>query len=280
MITFMFKKNFRILCTVILMAACSTPPVGLKEVIDDSDRTIFLLNYEILKKGDPEWKGICSIAITELASGSVYTLNMDSSKKMIQVEAPAGAYRIGTLSCGRSDHWDLGNFGAISIQAYPGKVNYLGRFVFRLSVEKEIHRLSLDRGNRDETRKSLAQTAHNMSPRWRSRVVSAYNGGALEASYLENERNYHRGTTSHVVGKKVDLKSMKFDECEKTEIQTNPVPLGMLSYKVVYNQDQFVEMQRVKDIHSFSNSYIECVEGVLKSFKPVYSGQVEYDVNF
>lgn len=261
----------------ILTVGCSTSRT-LPEVTDEGDRTTFLLNYEIHHKTDPDWKGDCSVSMTDLGSGVVYTVPLSLRKNSVQIEAPAGKYKVGVLTCEGSEHWDLDNFGAPHVTVFPGKVNYLGKFVFEMTRVGKDNELKMLRGDRDETRKSLMEVAMHMSPHWWGRVVSAYTGGVIPSSYLEDEKNYQRGTKSHVIGPKAHLNNMNFDECEKAEFKTNPVPLGILSYEVAYDKNKLTEIKQTENKNSFSKSYIQCVEQELKNFKPGYDGKVDYKV--
>jgi hypothetical protein len=263
-----------------LGSACSTPSAPfIKDVNDDDDRTTFLLNYDLQHFSEPSWTKDCSIALTRLDTGAIDSVPVSLKKKQLEIEVPPGKYRFGVLSCGHSEHWDLENFGEVSVTATERKANYLGRFGLEVSKDKGTNELKINRGDREQTRKALTSAAQQRSPKWRRRVMSAYTEKAIPEKYLQSEAAYKRGSLSHVNGPKATLALMNFDDCEKAEFKINPTPLGILSYQVTYENDQFKTLKIEENQNSFSDSYIQCVESNLKSFKPGFSGKINYNVN-
>jgi hypothetical protein len=199
---------------------------------------------------------------------------------LFQVEAPAGEYRVENIECGSSSRkWELNNFGAAKVFLTDKKINYLGRFTFKLSTSERINNLKIERGNRDQTIKILRETSTLRADDWNNRLVSAYNGQSIPVSYVSNAKSYARGSTSRVTGNRVKLNQIIFDSCEKNEFITNPVPVGILSYVVIYEKDQWVESKLIQSKNSFSEAYVHCIESGLKEFKPGFSGHVEYRIN-
>jgi hypothetical protein len=251
----------------------------MKETNGEGNQTTFLLDYSLKNSGSPENTKSCALVISNFHTSTQYQIPLNASRNVVQVEAPEGTYRIEELSCGRNAQWKLRNFHASSVIAHPQKINYLGRFSFEVSYREKTHELSLQKGDREETRKALISFARIQAPEWKERLVSAYNGKDWDPKFLEDEKYYQRGTTRRFSGKKVQLNSLDFSSCEKKEFWKNPVPLGILSYRVSYENNQFVQLEKLAEHHSFSDDYVECVEAGLKEFHPGYSGSVRYDVN-
>lgn len=281
---FILPSSFTIIVAwlSLYLPACVTGPQvsSLGEIIDDRDSTTLLLNYELSYQNEIKENNPCSVLFKHLDSGIIYSIPLHSDKTVVQVEAPYGHYQVTELACTKSKSWSLDHWGINGITVFPGKVNYLGRFVFQLSKNKDVHELEIFKGDREQTRKSLIQTARSHSSEWLNRVVSAYNGKLLSKNYLTDERNYLRGSVSHIVGKKVHLNSMDFDTCEKSEFKINPTPLGILSYNAEYQGNRLIKLERSADLNTFTDSYINCIENSLREFHPAYAGKVKYNVNF
>jgi hypothetical protein len=259
---------------------CASPQIAwLQPSSDEAGKTLFLMNYNLIAPQNLEWKEDCVIHLKNRKTQTVYQAALKPNQNPLQVELVPGDYDIQDLSCGPSKKWDLNTFGAPEASAFEGKVNYLGHYTFLLSVQDQINHLTVERGDREKSLKALRQTSTDKSDHWKNRLVSAYNGKSIPTSYLADEKAYKRGTTSLVVGEKAALSQMNFDACERKEFKTNPVPFGVLSYQVIYDNNHWVSSKPLKSAHSFSDAYVQCVEEVFRNFSPGYSGHVEYKVN-
>jgi hypothetical protein len=238
------------------------------------------MSYDLILPEDANWRENCVVHIKRLENQSVYQAAFKPGQSIFQVEVEPGDYKIENLDCGPSKKWDLDSFGAEKIVSIQKKVNYLGSFSFRVQVQGSLNQLDIGRGDREKTLKVLRQLSSRKPASWKERVVSAYNGKAIPPKYLSDEKSYQRGSHSRVTGEKVSLKRMNFDECEKNEFKTNPVPLGILSYQVKYENNRWLESKVMQSAHTFSQAYLECLENVLKEFEPGYQGHLEYLIHF
>jgi len=284
-----FTMRIFLLMLCALTSACSTVEVmTLNELGEESDKTTFLLAYDLVGSSNAQNKGQCSIQLTNQNTQQHYQLALNAGKKALEFEVPEGVYQIQSMFCDGGAKWELNNFGTKSISAFDGKANFLGHFVFRLSYHDKIHELSMNRGNREDTRAALLAFARTRSSNWKARVVSSYrgllgtrgaNGQGWDLKYLESDANYKRGSISHVVGKPVHLNPMDFMSCEKSEFNLNPVPLGMLSYKLDFENNRLIKSEKIADKHTFTDAYVKCVEDAIKKFEPGTPGKVTYDLN-
>lgn len=245
----------------------------------DDIKTGFLLSYRMEFARGVEKNQQCAIELSGSEPQVNYTLALDPLAKSVEVEVPEGTYQIKTLACGGPAHWKLDNFGAKEVRVIAGKVAFLGHFTFRISKKDSVYELSMQRGNREETRKNLIAMGHAHSASWRARLVSAYQGTGWSQEYLESESNYLRGSTARIEGTKPQLNHLDFTDCEIMEFQKNPVPLGVLSIKSSYEGDHNISVQTVAERHTFSDDFISCVKETLRTFRPGTPRPIAYYVN-
>lgn len=260
--------------------SCATT-VPLKRVVQDEGATSFLLAYDLKGMGGQEK---CSLALVQPGSRGRYSIPLDASKNIVEFEIPkpvdSNEWRAECLICKESGHWELNQFGMKNLTAYPGKVGFLGRFGMHLpaasaSAPDKAPALEIVRGNREETRGALEVYSKTRPASWNERLVSAYDGKSWEPHGV----TYKRGIVSHRNGPKVQLRAIDWSACESVEFASNPVPLGVLSYHVTYENDRFKSMKKVKDHYSFSGQYVECVENAIKNFEPGVAGLITYDMS-
>src|SRR4051812_44290446 len=109
-ISFMKKSKFAslgLLLFPVLFSCSSTRPAPLREVVDDSKKTTVLLDYSLVRSDDSEKNGQCVISLVRLESHLSYRVDLKSEKKMIEFEAPPGAYQVERLSCEHGATWEL-----------------------------------------------------------------------------------------------------------------------------------------------------------------------------
>ena len=271
-------KSYFVAFPLLFLFACATPPAVLEEATDERPQTTFLLNYELLNPAQPSWEDQCLITLQKLDSKTQYQAPLNLHKKMIHIVAPAGDYRIDRLTCKKGGNWPLDNFGAPHVRALSERVNYLGKFSFHVTKNKNTYELFENRGTREDTLNALRKSASSLGSEQKNRIVSAYNGKKIDLKTMGSKTINNYRIVSHITGHRTPPNALDFTACNATETKSNPVLVGDLSYEAFYENDSFKKMNLIKNSSSFSNTYLACIETALRDFKPGFSDKIRYDI--
>lgn len=253
--------------TLVIAAGCATPLVFKSTPWAETKegQTLFVVSYQLEAKG-ADVPANCVFKMRKVADGKLYGFPVSAGSKQTVLEVSPDLYQIDSLACKDVDTWSLKELFKAPVEARPAQVGFVGHFIFRFTPGS----MKNVEATRNEKAAALRAIFDLMPKKLRANVINASSGSVItmEATARKNQQrelklSYRQGETVRTS----DLNT-QLDKCDAAEREINNVAIGTLSYEISYDQGRLDQMKQTAAEHTFTPSYVSCVEAVFHDFRP------------
>lgn len=262
-----------LVATALVVSSCASMRAGKTTGFDHLTpaSTLFAISLELKVNGDAKVMESCLLQLKKTGELKPSYHAIDWQVGTLAFDLKPGEYRLEAIDCGRRGNWQLGNTIKRAFTIKPGLVQWFGKVFVDYDSVKDSLKTRV--ANRDEVRAAAIELLEKIPEMERGRMVSVYTRRSVSLETLRSRSSTQRQVSikKHESFTRLDTDQLmtKFDACDASEMKSNPLQLGLLSYTVNYHGSEFKNLEKTKSDHTFSEDYAECVEKALKQFRPV-----------
>ncbi len=270
------NSNTLVICTLLLLSACSTTPnqSGLTGNINLS--TGIALPTEMISNNEIIGQGNCSALINPVGSLKSYQVDLGNGADIKFVEMPEGFYLFKQLTCGLKSS-ELQDSKFPHFQVYAGKISMLQGI--HVHIHESGNQLTYSLSTREQTKREALSLIEHLTESAQKRLVSGYTEQPISYAGVQKSGHWKQWNLAHSGApfKTSPSDWPSFGECFGKEQSRNPLWLGEFEVTANYKNHAVSQEAPIQETwNTFSEPFQKCVISTLKKYHPPKAGELNY----
>ena len=273
------KKVLLLVITGFIASGCASSQVLSPVAPNRVDEvTALLIPYELQSEGASNTELRCQLTLRYNDSVKEFVVSLEKGSSALFLEAPAGSYRLRSLSCGSGQTFDLNSLFPKAFYLKLRTIAVLAPLGVRVS-EKHTEVTFRD-FSRKETQECIKATFEKLPAVVLRRAVSGYTGHPIQKALATPYRGeLHWLVHTLVRGSRdtdeINEAGQRIQACYKTEKVMNPLVLGTWKFSAEYLDGKFSKLiPNPSAQNTLTQSLMQCVEKEVRETKLTHPEKV------